>query len=284
MLLDLIIFVFTWMGIMMNVFPLFLPKEFNFLPWGWIGIVFFVCAIGIVRWRGGTTTLWLAMDFPSANSDSKLGVTCEGQKIYLQKLNKSVANFLKNKKDWYYRDEENTSHSIGGHDARLIDSETAYCLTTDNALLVNKMANDFYDYEDMRDTVKKEMQRLKNSAGKFLLSNADIPIPIEDIDVVDNKVHKELFEHLLEQYFIKVHGRTFTLKNYHRFQDKQAAPYQIGSVIHYVKALSAMKAAGVKKAMGGWGKWLIIIAVVVIIVLVLGLVATGTIKIPGFKL
>lgn len=284
MLLDLIIAVFLWVGIMMNTFSLFLPKEWNFLPWNWVGVVFFCCAIGLVRWRGATTTLWLGMDFPTANADDKIGVTFEGSRMYLQRVQKSVANFLKNKKDWYYRDGANMSYSVGGHDARLLDSETAYCTNIDNVVLVNKLENDFYDYSQMKDVVKKEMQQLKNKQGNFLLTGTANPIPYEDIDVDSNKMHKELFEHLIDQYFVKVHGRAFSLKNYHRFQEKQAAPYQIGAVIHYVKALTAMKAAGVKKSMGGWGKWLIIIAVVIIIVLVMGLVMTGTIKIPGLKI
>jgi len=280
MLLDIIVFTFLWIGILMNTFSLFLPKELNFLPWNWIGVIFFCCAIGIVRWRGASTTLWLAMDFPTTNSDEKLGVTFDGARVYLQKLQKSVANFLKNKKDWYYRDGANMSYTIGGHDARLLDSETAYCTNIDNAILVNKLEGDFYDYAQMKDVIKQEMQGIKNKKGDYLLTGTSTPLQYEEIDIDNNKVHKELFEHMIDKYSVNVHGRAFSLKNYHRFQEKQAAPYQIGAVIHYVKALTAMKAANVKKMGEGWGKWLIIIAIIVIIVLIVGLVATGTIKIP----
>lgn len=281
MLLDLIILVFTWMGIMFNLIPMFIDDPiFKLLPFNLIGIIFFVCAIGIVRWRGSNTTAWLLMDFPSTNSEEKLAITCDGPKIYLQKLQKSIATFLKNKKDWYYRDGPDAPMTFGGHDTRLVDSETAYCINPEKALFVNKLEQDFYDYGQVKDVVKKEMQSMKNKQGTFLLTGENSALDIDEIDIEENTAHKDLFEHILDHYFINVHGRTFTLKNYHRFQDKQAAPYQIGSVVHYIKALSAMRAAGVKKAMGNWSKWIIIIAVIAIIVIVMMLLATGVIKLP----
>lgn len=284
MLLDLIIMVFSWMGIMFGVAMPFITKgtQFDFLPWPILGVIFFICAIGIVRWRGSTTTGWLLLDFPSLNS--KLGVTTQGPRIFMQRLFPSVAEYMRNKQDWYYKENTDGAYSFGGHDTRLIDGEVGYCADTAKARFINQMENDFYDYEQMIDVAKKEMIMMKNDAGMYLLTGNNNPIPIEDIDIIKNKFHKEIFEIIVDNYFIKVHGKLFSLKAFKRFQDKQAAPYQIGSIIHYVKALAAMRAAGVKKGISHLGTYIIIIVVVVIIMAVLALVMTGTIDIPGLKL
>lgn len=284
MLLDLILMVFSWMGIMFSIAMPFITKgtPFDFLPWPIIGVIFFLCAIGIVRWRGSTTTGWLLLDFPSL--DSKLGVITRGPRIVLEKLFPSVAEYMKNKHDWYYKENTDGAYSFGGHDTRLIDGEVGYCADTAKARFVNQMEQDFYDYEQMVDVAKKEMATMKNEKGIYLLTGSKEAIRLEDIDIEHNKFHKEVFELLIDNYFIKVHGKVFSLKAFKRFQDKQAAPYQIGSIIHYIKALAAMKAAGVKKGMGHMGLYIAVIVVVVIILAFLALVMTGTIKIPGLKL
>jgi hypothetical protein len=284
MLLDMLLLVFSWMGIAFSVVMPFITKgtDFDFLPWPIIGVIFFMCGIAIVRWRGSTTTGWILLDFPSLNE--KVGVTLQGPRIYLQKLFPSVAEYYKNRQDWYYKENTEGAYSFGGHDSRLIDSETGYCVDATKARFVNQMENDFYDYEQMIDVAKKEMASMKNKEGTYLLTSSDKPIRIEDIDIEKNKFHKEVFEVLVDNYFVKVRGKMFSLKAFKRFQDKQAAPYQIGSIIHYVKALTAMRAAGVKKSMGHLGTYIAIIVVVIIVLVVLALVMTGTIKIPGLKL
>jgi len=284
MLLDMIILVFYWMGIVFSVVMPYITKGtmFDILPWPILGIVFFVCAIFIVRWRGSTTTGWYLLDFPSLNE--KLGITLQGPRIFIQKLFPSVAEYYKNKDDWYYKENTEGAYSFGGHDSRLIDSETGYCVDATKARFVNQMENDFYDYEQMIDVAKKEMAGMKNKEGTYLLTNTEKPLRIEDIDIDKNKFHKEVFEVLVDNYFVKVRGKMFSLKAFKRFQDKQAAPYQIGSIIHYVKALTAMRAAGVKKGMGHLGMYIAIIVVVIIVLVVLALVVTGTVKIPGLKL
>jgi hypothetical protein len=284
MLLDMIVMVFSWMGIVFSVVMPIITKgtQFDFLPWPILGVIFFMCGIGIVRWRGSTTTGWMLLDFPSLNE--KLGITLEGPRIYLQKLFPSVAEYWKNKKDWYYKENTDGAYGFGGHDSRLIDSEVGYCVDATKARLANLMEQDFYDYEQMIDVAKKEMASMKNEKGIYILTNSDKPLRIEDIDIDKNKFHKEVFEVLVDNYFIKVRGKLFSLKAFKRFQDKQAAPYQIGSIIHYVKALTAMRAAGVKKGMGHLGTYIAIIVVIIIVVVVLALVMTGTVKIPGLKL
>jgi hypothetical protein len=284
MLLDMVVMVFSWMGIAFSVVMPYITKgtQFDFLPWPILGVIFFMCAIGIIRWRGSTTTGWLLLDFPSLNE--KLGITLEGPRIYLQKLFPSVAEYWKNRKDWYYKENTDGAYGFGGHDSRLIDSEVGYCVDATKARLTNLMEQDFYDYEQMIDVAKKEMSGMKNKEGTYLLTNTDKPLRIEDIDIDKNKFHKEVFEVLVDNYFVKVRGRLFSLKAFKRFQDKQAAPYQIGSIIHYVKALTAMRAAGVKKGMGHLGTYIAIIVVVIIVLIVLALIMTGTVKIPGLKL
>ncbi len=284
MLLDVIILVFSWMGVMFSVAMPFITQgtDYDFLPWPIIGVIFFLCAIGIIRWRGSTTTGWLLLDFPSLTD--KLGVTTAGPRIYLQKLFPSVAEYMKNKKDWYYKDNTEGAYTFGGHDSRLVDSEVGYCADIAKARFVNQMEQDFYDYEQMIDIAKKEMAGMKNEQGIFLLTGTKNPIPLENIDIEKNRFHKEVFEMIVDEYFIKVHGKTFTLKAFKRFQDKQAAPYQIGSIIHYIKALAAMRAANVKKGMGHVGLYIAVIVVIVVILAVLALVMTGTIKIPGLQL
>jgi hypothetical protein len=285
MLLDLIWIIFSYVGIMFSiVLPIVVEgTDFDFLPWPWIGVIFFICGIGIVRWRGSTTTAWLVMDFPSPNS--KNGLTLEGPRIYLQKLFPSVAEYMKNKKDWYYHENTEGAYSFGGHDTRMIDSEVGYCFDTTKARFVNEVEKDFYDYAQMVEEVKKIMVSTKTKDDKFLLTGTDKPLRIENVDIEKDKFHKEVFETISDGYFIKVHGKVFSLKSFKRFQDKQAAPYQIGSIIHYVKALAAMKAAGVKKGMGHLGMYIAIIVVVIIVIAVLALLMTGTIKMPsGFSL
>lgn len=281
MLLDIVVFVFAWMGILFSVAMPFITTgtDFDFLPWPILGVIFFMSAIGIIRWRGHSTTAWLALDFPSPNE--KIGLTTEGPRIYLQKLFPSIAEFMKNKKDWYYKENTEGAYTFGGHDTRLIDGEVAYCVDTSKAHLVNKMEGDFYDYEQMSDVIKKEMSLLKNDKGIFLLTGLDDPIDLTKVDIENNKFHKEVFELLCDKYFIQTHGKTFSLKAFKRFQDKQAAPYQIGSIVHYVKALTAMRAAGVRKGMGGMGKIILIVLVVVIILALLALLLTGNLQLPG---
>jgi len=281
MLLDVILFAFTWVGVLFTVGMPYITKGtmFDFLPWPLLGLVFFLAAILIVRYRGHSTTGWLLLDFPSPNE--KLGVTMNGPRIIIQKLFPSVAEYLKNKKDWYYRENSEGAYSFGGHDARLIDSEVGYCADTTKARMVNQMEQDFYDYEQMVDVVKKEMMAIKNEKGIYLLTGKANAIQETDIDIEKNTFHKEVFETMVDNYFIKVHGRMFTLKAFKRFQDKQAAPYQIGSIIHYVKALTAMRAAGVKKGMGNMKGLIIIIVIVVIILAFLALVMTGTIDLSA---
>jgi hypothetical protein len=286
MILDIVMFVMIWMGVMFNFLQYILSAypEWNFLPWNLVGMMFFVSGYILIRWRGATTTGWLLLDFPSPSSGEKIGITCQGPSIRLQKIYRSVATYLKTRKDEYYRDLPEGAYGFGGHDARLLDSEVAYVANPTKVRFINAVEQDYYDYEQVKDVAKKEMVNLKyKNSDKYILTNKTSPLQTEQIDLEHNQRHKDLFEMVLGEYFTKINGVAFSLKNYHRFQEKQAAPIQIGSVIHYVKALSAMRAAKVKSGMGNWGKWIIIAAIIAIIGLTLYLIFSGTIKIPGLN-
>jgi hypothetical protein len=283
MILDLILLVFSWFGAMFVALDfLFKDTEFGFLPWGFIGVVFFVCGFVIVRWRGATTTAWHVLDFPKMNQ--KLGIMTTGPSIRLKPLLPSLGNWMKTKNDEYYQDTADGAYNFGGHDTRLIDSEVSYTTDPEKARFVNVMEDEFYDYEDMKDAVKSHMVQLRTKDGRYVLSadeEGTEPLLVTDLDIDRVKAHHDLFEALVDQYFIKCHGHVYTLKHYKRFQDRQAAPYQIASVIHYIKANAAMRAAKVKKDMGGVGKYLIIVIIIVVLLLAAFMVMTGQVSLPG---
>lgn len=286
MLLDVIIIVFTWMGVVLNIFPMFTKgTPFDFLPFNWLGVVFFVCALGLIRWRGQSTTAWKILDFPVQGQ--KLGVLTRGAAIRFITLYTSIAGFLKTKDDKYYKDDPDGAYGVGGHDARLIDSDVSHVANTTRARMVHGLSKKYHDYEELKNDIRRKMIDLKTEDGKniYILTGTVKQLPLDQVDIESNKAHKELFEFIMETYFeMKVHGQVYTLKNYHRFQDKQAAPYQIGSVIHYIKAKTAMEAARVKKSMGDTWKYIAILGLVIVAIIAIVLVLTGTIKIPGLPL
>ena len=253
---------------------------FGDLPWGLIGGIFFICAIAVVRWRGHVSTGWKAIDFPTMGQ--KLGISLHGAGGMFETLFPSIAGFLKaGDTGRYYKDDPDGSYGgFAGHDLRLIDREVAYCTNPEKALLCGSLSKDgFYDWETVEDAVKKKMVTLKNNDGVYVLTGTQEPPNILDVDIHKNQAHKELFAYLCDDYFIKVHGRVYSLKNYHRFQEKQAAPIQVGIIIYYAKALAAMRAARVKNGMGSGAiyKLIGIIAIIIMILVFVFLVATGQI-------
>jgi len=253
------------------------------LPWGMVGAMMLILCIGLIRWRGKVSTAWYALDFPTPGQ--KVGVSLQGASMMFERLFPSIAGFLNagGNTGRYYKDDPDGSYGgFGGHDVRLIDREVAYCASPDKALLIESLSKDgFYDWESIEDAVKTKMVNLKQN-GAYLLTGNQEPPNILDIDIRHNQAHKELFEYLTNEYFIKVHGRTYSLKNYHRFQEKQAAPIQVGIIIYYAKALAAMRAAKIKTGIGS-GIWKLVgIAVlIIVIIVVLLLFATGTISMPA---
>lgn len=252
---------------------------FGDLPWGLIGGIFFICAIAIVRWRGHVSTGWKAIDFPTIGE--KLGVSLHGAGSMFETLHPSIAGFLKaGNTGRYYKDDPDGSYGgFAGHDVRLIDREVAYCTNPEKAILVDNLSHDgFYDWETIEDAIKKKMVTLSQN-NVYVLTGTTAPPNVLDIDIHKNQAHKELFDYLIDDYFIKVHGRTYSLKHYHRFQEKQAAPIQVGIIIYYAKALAAMRAARVKTGMGSGAifKLLGVVALIVMILVAVYLVATGQI-------
>ena len=248
MLMDILIMVFTLPGLALIMFG-FLLKDFDGiwgeLPWGIVGGVFFLCGYGIIRWRGAVSTAWRALDFPTVGQ--KLGISTHGAGVKFETLFPSIAGFLKAGKTGYYcKDHADGAYGgFGGHEVRLIDQEVAYCVNPEKALMAESLdADGFYDWEAVEDAIKKKMVTLQMDDGRYVLTGTKKDIPnVLNIDIVNNQAHKELFEYLANEYFIKVHGRTYSLKNFHRFQERQAAPLQVGIIIYYAKALAAMRAA-----------------------------------------
>jgi hypothetical protein len=251
------------------------------LPWGLVGGIFFLCAIGLVRWRGAVSTAWKAVEFGTPGT--KLGIDLHGAGCRFETLFPSIAGFLRaGKTGRYYKDDPDGSYGgFGGHEVRLIDREVAYCTNPEKALMAESLSKDgFYDWETVEDAVKKKMVSLKTDDGRYVLNGSTTDPPnILNVDIKGNPAHKELFEFLCNDYFIKVHGRTFSLKHYHRFQERQAAPIQVGIIIYYAKALAAMRAAKVKVGMGGaWLKLIAVFAAIFLILIFVFMMATGQIS------
>lgn len=280
----MIILTFSISGIGLSLFGYLLRDVggiWSELPWALVGAIFFLCAIGLVRWRGAVSTAWKAVDFGTPGQ--KLGIDLHGAGCRFETLFPSIAGFLKaGNTGRYYKDDPDGSYGgFGGHEVRLIDREVAYCTNPEKALLTESLHKDgFYDWETVEDAVKKKMVTLKTDDRRYVLNGeTDVPPNILDIDIKNNLAHKELFEYLCNDYFIKVHGRTFSLKHYHRFQERQAAPIQVGIIIYYAKALAAMRAAKVKAGMGGaWLKLIAVFAAIILLLAFVFLMATGQIS------
>lgn len=282
MLLDMIIIGLSMPGLGLIMFGYMLRDMDGIigdLPWGLLGGLMFICALALIRWRGKVSTAWKALDFPTVGQ--KLGISTHGAGVMFETLLPSIAGFLKaGNTGRYYKDDPDGSYGgFAGHEVRIIDREVAYCTNPEKALLIDNLNKDgFYDWSSVEEAVKKKMVTLKEN-GKYLLTGTKEPFNFLDIDIKHNQAHKELFEYLINEYFIKVHGRTYSLKHYHRFQEKQAAPIQVGIIIYYAKALAAMRASKVKRGMGGEVYKLIGVVVVIIALLAFGfMVATGQIS------
>jgi len=285
MLLDMIIMMFTFFGFMFILpIPMLLEgmEPWDQFPWGIIGVIFFVCEIGIIRWRGAVSTYWKVVDFPSPGV--KIGLTNMAGRIIAEYILPSpIKTMIRTKDSRFYRDNPDGGVNIGGHDGRQIDYEVAYCIAQDQAHLVEDLdAKGFYTLEDVKEWIINKMCALKNKAGHFILAHQDDSALIpQEIDIQNNKIHRMIFDKIADKFFIKAHGRVYTLKHYHRFQEKQAPPVVIGTIVHYIKALAYMRAVRIKKNVGGGGKalgWLIL-ALIIIAVIVLFLFGTGILAI-----
>lgn len=273
----MIILLLIFVGVAVNVFGGFLKSfdiiNLSFIPFDWIAFLFPILALMVVRYRGHVSTYWKGLDFPTPGT--KLGHMVAGTRLYLETLFPSIENYLKTKNDEYYKDIHDGSYNAGGHDARLIDVNVAHTGTPERAQLTAKAKEDgFSNYDEIVDFVKKEMMFLKHENGTYVLTGTTDIIPISQIDIKNNIAHKKLFEDLSQGYFIKnVRGEAFTFKHYNQFQDKLATPTQIGSIIHYIKASYALKAAKVRRKTPG-GMWkiaLIVVGILIVVFIILAL-------------
>lgn len=236
------------------------------IPWEFAPIPLFVAPIIIIMYRGFTTSWWCMIDFPSANE--KRGILQDGNNLRAVKLYRSIETYLKTKEDEYYKDTKDGAYTSGGHDTRLIVGEVAHTPNPEKALLCEKFERDgYYTYDEVKAAIIKQMAFLKDKDGTYYLTGSrNLPNPLE-IDIVKNKAHKALFDALAEAYFITTSGRAYSLKSYHRFQEKTASPYQIGSIVHYVKSSAAIRAAKIRKKMPGALKYVVIIVIIIILIL-----------------
>lgn len=266
MLLDIIMLVFIWVGVMLNLFgSIFKGTFLDGLPWSWIAIFMIIMPIILIRYRGYASKWWCMLDFPNARE--KRGIVADGNLLYPEPLYNSIESYLKTKDDKYYKD-TGEGYFSGGHDTRLIEKYTAHTATPERAIFTKKLGDEgFFNYDEVKDAVIKDMIFLKDG-DKYLLTGTDIPPNPMDIDIKNNMAHNQLFEELADKYYIKTAGQTYSLKQYKQFQERKASPDQVGSIIHYVKAMAAMRAAKVKKGMGGTWK----IALIAILLILGGLV------------
>lgn len=289
MLLDVIMFGFIWAAVLMTLFFDFIKntdlgsKMFSVLPFNWLPIVFLIGALMIIRYRGHVTTWWNMIDFP--NPKEKRGIVGEGSNIYSMKLYPSIEGYLKTKDDAYFKDTKDGYFS-GGHDTRLIDPMVAHTVNPERAIMSEALDKDgFVNYDEVKGRLIAQMCFLKekNNGNNYLLTGSEKPESPANIDIVNNPGHKAVFEALANEHLIKVNGRCYTLKQYHKFQEKTASPSQIGSIVHYIKAVTAMRAAKVRKGMGLNFKVLFIIILIVMIGLGVGafFLSGGSLPIPG---
>ena len=283
MLLDAIVIFLIFIGLVINLFGKIMGSlglDLSFIPFDVISYMFPIVAILLIRYRGFVSTYWKGLDFPTPGT--YLGHMTAGSRLYLETLYPSIENYLKTKKDEYYKDIHDGTYNAGGHNARLIDVNTAHTGTPERAQLTSKAKKEgFSNYEEVVNFIKKEMMFLKDDQGHFLLTGSENMLPLSQIDIKKNLAHKKLFEDLSEGYYINnVRGESYSFKHYNQFQDKLATPTQIGSIIHYVKSSSALKAAKVRSKTPG-GLWKIaLVGAAILFIVFLVLMLTGG-KIPG---
>ena len=280
----MMILVCVWIGVACQIIPVVIP-EFNFLPWNWLGICIACIPYILIIYRGKVAgQVWKILDFPAPGQH--LGLMDEGNSIYVENVVKSIAGYLKTKKDRYFKDDPDGSVNFGGHSVKHINVEVSHCYNPREPILINKWERDgFYSWGEMIDLIKEQMVNLKtkNNEGEdtklYVLSNSERPLYLKDVDIENNKGHKKIFEYLADKNFVRVNGRVFSTKNMHRFQEKQAAPIQIGNIIHYVKAFTAMRAARVRKetGMGNILKFIAVIIGIVAVIIFAALILTGQI-------
>ncbi len=289
MILDMIVIICTWMGVMFAVIPLVIHNRmFEVLPFHLIGVIWLVIGIGLVVYRGKATGYWMLLDFPVKGSVVDFHV----DKITLApvRLFKSKIEGLLKTKDGgkYYRDHAKAALFSGGHEMRLSKDGVNHLLDINDVILTQKLdAMGITSIKEMDMEIKKQMLNLHetdadgNDTDKYLLTSTNNPAP--SLDVEDNAVHRQVYDMLCQQASIRLaDGGTVTFYQYNQFQKALGSSTDMASVIDYVRSDEAAKAVKIKKAMGISGTTIAIIVIaVVIVVAVVAFMFMGGGGIPG---
>jgi len=283
MILDMIVAICVWMGIMFTMLPMIIHNRiFEILPFHVIGVIWLVIGIGLVVYRGKATGYWMLLDFPVKGSVVDFHV----DKITFTpiRLWKSKIEGLLRSKDGskYYRDHARSALFTGGHEARLSKDGVNHLIDINDVILTQKLqAMGITDMQEMEAEIKKQMIMLKdidkdgNDTDIYLLTGTTKPPT--SLDIENNPMHKQVYDTLCQQASINLSdGGTVTFYQYNNFQKALGSSTDMASVIDYVRSDEAAKATKIKKAMGISGTTIAIIVIaVVIVVAVLAFVFMG---------
>jgi len=290
MILDIIVLICSWMGIVFSILPLIIHNRmFEILPFHLIGMIWLLIGIGLLVYRGKATGYWMLLDFPVKGSVIDFHI----DKITMApvRLFKStIEGLVKTKKgDKYYRDHAKAALFSGGHETRLSKDGVNHLLDINDVILTQKLNSmGITSIKGMDDEIKKQMIYLKetdaegNDTNIYLLSGTEKPV--DSLDVVNNPAHKQLYDSLSQQAAISLaDGSTVTFYQYNDFQKALGSSTDMASVIDYVRSDEAAKATKIKKAMGISGTTIaiIVIAVVIVVAVVAFMFMGGGGVIPG---
>lgn len=278
MILDVIVVVCVWMGIMFAIIPMVIHNHiFEILPFHFIGIIWLVIGIGLIVYRGKSTGYWIMLDFPVKGSVIDLHV----DKITMApvRLFKSRIEGLLKTKDGakYYRDHAKAALFSGGHEMRISKDGVNHVLDVNDVVLTQKLHSmgitniDEMDMEIKKQMITmKELDEDKNETDIYLLTGTSQPS--ECIDIEKNAMHKQIYDTLAQQASITLaDGGTVTFYQYNNFQKSLGSSTDMASVIDYVRSDEAAKATKIKKAMGVSSS--VIIAVIIVVVIIVGVAA-----------
>lgn len=267
------------MSVLFNVLGLILKGTvIDFLPWGFISIIWLVVGIGIIRYRGAASKYWMMLDFPERGTVIDLHV--DKINMYPLRLWKSQIEGLLHTRDKerYYRDRKGRSTLFsGGHEIRITKDGVNHTLDLRDVYLTQKLDEmGITSIEEADNRVFDIMLNFKEIGedGKenenYVLTGTTEPALA--IDVEHNMFHKRLFDELSKRYsVIFADGETYDLSKYNEFQRDLARSDDMASAIHYVKSSEAAKATHIKKKMGVKSSTILIIVIVVIAIAVVGI-------------
>lgn len=278
MILDMVLAICVWMGIMFAVLPMVIQNRiFEVLPFHLLGVIWLVIGIILVIYRGKASGYWMLLDFPVKDSVIDFHVdqiTLKPVRLYKSR----IEGLLKTKAGTkYYRDHARSALFTGGHEARLSKDGVNHLLNVDDVILTQKLVSmGITDINEMDAEIKKQMLMLKdvdangNDLDTYLLTGTTTPS--ETLDIEDNATHKQVYDALCQQASISLaDGGTISFYQYNHFQKALGSSTDMASVIDYVRSDEAAKATKIKKAMGMNG--MVIAVIIIAVVLVVGVLA-----------